>query len=280
MGAAAIELTDCSFSYDGGLPALRGVTCSIEAGSWVALIGQNGSGKSTLAKLCNGLLRPQRGRVRVNGQDVGRRPVGEVAREVGYLFQNPDHQIFAPTVREEISFGVRNLGFADEEHERRLREALDAFGLTEYVERPPAVLGYGLRRLVTVASLFARRPPIMILDEATRGLDRGKIGLLLDRFGELQDGGHTILFITHDMRLVAERADQVIVLRRGELLAQGAVREILGRRELLERAAVSPPPITCLSQALRSAGMRGESLTVDEFHREYTALLQNGGGPR
>ncbi len=276
MRTPAIELNDCSYSYNGRVPALHRVSCSIEAGSWVALIGQNGSGKSTLAKLCNGLLRPQLGRVRINGQDVGRRPVGELAREVGYLFQNPDHQIFAPTVREEISFGLRNLGFPSGEGAHRLEEALDGFGLTEYSERPPAVLGYGLRRLVTVASLFACRPPIMILDEATRGLDWGRTELILQRLGEQEEAGHTILFITHDMRLVAERASHVLVLHRGELVSQGKVREILGRPGLLASASVSPPPITRLSQALRSEGMTGDSLTIDDFYREYKALLPKG----
>jgi len=276
----AIELEGCSYTYDGRVRALQGVSCAIEAGSWVALIGQNGSGKSTLAKLCNGLLRPEEGRVRVMGRDIADRPVGEIAREVGYLFQNPDDQIFAPTVREEIAFGLRNLGFPAGERARRLEAALDLFGLTAYAERPPAVLGYGLRRQVTVASLFACRPSILILDEATRGLDWEKTQLLLDRFGEQQEAGHTILFITHDMRLVAERASHVLILHRGELLAEGSVREILARPRLLARASVSPPPVTRLSQLLRSSGMRGESLTVEEFYREYVALLPEGGGSR
>jgi len=269
----ALELERCSYSYGGRAPALRAVSCSVEAGSWLALVGPNGSGKTTLARLCNGLLRPQEGRVLIEGRDIRGRPVGEVARQVGYLFQNPDHQIFASTVREEIAFGLRNLGFSTEETERRTEEALAAFDLTEHADRPPALLGHGLRRQVTLASLLARRPSILVLDEPTGGLDRERTGLLLDRLGEERDAGRTILFITHDLRLVAERATHVLVLRQGQVLVQGPVREVLSQPEVLARASVTPPPITRLSQMLRPCGMKGESMTVEAFYREVVERL-------
>ncbi len=273
MAEPAVELEHCSYSYQRATPALRGVSCAIEPGSWVALIGQNGSGKSTFAKLCIGLLRPHEGRVRIMGRDIRQRPVGRVAREVGYLFQNPDHQIFAPTVRDEIAFGLRNLGFSRQETEERTERALALFDLTPYAGRPPAMLGHGLRRQVTLASLLARRPPILILDEPTTGLDWERSQLLLHYLGEHQTAGRTVIFITHDVRLVAERATHVLLLHRGRLLAEGAAREVFAQVELLARASVSPPPITRLSHVLRSAGMSGASLTVDDFYREYVTLL-------
>lgn len=276
--ARAVELDSCSYSYGGSVPALVGVNCSIEAGSWVAIVGENGSGKSTLARLCNGLVRPQEGRIRILGRDIRGRSVGDIARDVGYLFQNPDHQIFASTVREEIAFGLRNLGLPAADRVRRVDEALCTFDLNEHAERPPAMLGYGLRRQVTVASLFVCRPSILILDEATTGLDGKRTQVLLERLGEQQEAGRTILFITHDTRLVAEWASHVLVLHRGELLAQGTVKEILARPRLLARASVSPPPITRLSQRLRCAGMKGDSLTVRDFYREFTEMLPPGGG--
>ncbi len=275
MADLAIELRGCSYGYDRQRPALRDVSCAIEAGTWVALIGENGSGKSTLAKLCNGLLRPQEGRVLIMGEDIRGRPVGEVARQVGYLFQNPDHQIFAPTVREEIAFDLRNLGLGDREIERRIEEMLTLFGLTPFADRPPAVLGYGLRRQVTLASVLARRPSILVLDEPTTGLDRGNTRLMMDHVRERHAVGRTVLLITHDMRLVAEWADHVLILHRGRLVAAGTTREVLTRPELLARASVGPPPVTRLSQALRSSGMTGESLTVDDVHREVLALLSD-----
>lgn len=280
VAGSAIELKNCSYSYDDLVPALEGVSCSIETGRWAALIGENGSGKSTLAKLCNGLVRPQQGRVLINGEDIAGRTVGEAAREVGFLFQNPDHQIFAPTVREEIAFDLRNLGFPREEIERRIGEALALFGLTPYADRPPAVLGYGLRRQVTLASVLARRPSILILDEPTTGLDWETTQLLLDHVGEQHDAGCTVLLITHDMRLVAERASDVLLLHQGHLVAAGTTREVFAQPELLARASVSPPPITRLSQMLRPSGMSGESLSVEEFSQEYVTLLAQRGGAR
>ncbi|MFO7741895.1 MAG: ABC transporter ATP-binding protein [Anaerolineae bacterium] len=276
MAEPAIELRSCSYSYDGVVPALRDVSCSIEAGSWVALIGENGSGKSTLARLCNGLLRPQKGQVRIMGKDISDRSVGEVARQVGYLFQNPDHQIFAPTVREEIAFDLRNLELPRAEAERHVEEALAQFDLTAYADRPPAVLGYGLRRQVTLASLLARRPSILILDEPTTGLDWEKTQVLLDHVRQQHDAGCTVLLITHDMRLVAEQATRVLMLRRGQLVAAGPTREVFAWSDLLGSSSVSPPPVTRLSRMLRPCGMKGQSLTVDEFCCEYLALLSDG----
>lgn len=276
----AVELRDCSYSYDGRVPALHRVSCSIEAGGWLALVGPNGSGKSTLAKLCNGLLRPQEGRVLIQGRDIRARPVGQIARQVGYLFQNPDHQIFDSTVRDEVAFGLRHLGFPADETEWRTQEALDLFGLIEHAERPPAVLGHGLRRQVALASAFAHRPPILILDEPTGGLDWERTQRLLDHLGDRRRAGDTILFITHDLRLVAERATHLLLLRGGKVLAHGPTRDVLSRPDLLARASIDPPPITRLSQALRPCGMRGDSLTVDEFHREVVDLLPDLDGER
>lgn len=277
MAEPALELHRCSYRYNTDIPALQQVSCTIPTGTWAALIGQNGSGKTTLAKLCNGLLRPDEGGVRVLGQDIAGQPVGKIARSVGYLFQNPDHQIFAPTVREEVAFGLRNLGFPPTQIEERIEEALALFELGPYADQPPAVLGYGLRRQVTVASLFALRPPILILDEPTTGLHWGATQALLDRLAELHLAGHTVLLITHDMRLVAERAEWVLILHRGRLLTEGPPQHLFAQPEMLAHASLSPPPITRLAQLLHPLGMRGDSLTVEEFLGEYMALKSAGG---
>jgi energy-coupling factor transporter ATP-binding protein EcfA2 len=277
MSDLAIELEDCSYSYDSRAMALQGVSCCVERGSWIALIGPNGSGKSTLAKLCNGLLRPQRGRVSILGEDVQQRPVGEIARQVGYLFQNPDHQIFAPTVREEIAFGLENLGFSTRETEWRVEEALAQFGLESFADRPPAMLGYGLRRQLTVASLLALRPPILILDEPTTGLDWAHTRVVLDCMQALHQAGHTILLVTHDMQLVAEQADYVLLLNQGQLVAHGPTRQVFGQPGLLAEVSAAPPPVTRLSQEMKPWGIRGDSLTVEAFFREYIGIASAQG---
>jgi len=270
-----IQVEDLCYHYNDGPLALAGVNLSIEAGDFLAIVGQNGSGKTTLAKHFNGLLRPTRGRVLVLGQDTAGQRVGQLARKVGYLFQNPDHQIFAPTVWEEVAFGPRNLGFSDEEVAARTSEALALFGLADQADTPPAVLGYGLRRQVTVAAVWAMRPQILVLDEPTAGLDWRSTCTLMEEITNLNRQGHTIILITHDMKLVAEFARQVLVLDEGQILACGPTRQVFQQEALLRQAFLAPPPITALARRMRHYGLRGDSLTIEEFYEDYTALRRD-----
>ncbi|MFQ5811992.1 MAG: ABC transporter ATP-binding protein [Anaerolineae bacterium] len=268
----AIQVEDLWHRYDDAPPALAGVNLSVEAGDFLAIVGQNGSGKTTLVKHFNGLLRPTRGRVLVGGQDTAGQSVGQLARKVGYLFQNPDHQIFAATVWEEVAFGLRNLGFSEEEVASRTTEALALFGLEDQADTPPAVLGYGLRRQVTLAAVWAMRPQIMVLDEPTAGLDWRSTRTLMEEVTNLNRQGHTIILVTHDMKLVAEFARQVLVLDEGRTLAYGPTRQLFQQEAILRQAFLAPPPITALARRMRPYGLRGDSLTVDEFYQEYTTL--------
>ncbi len=270
---AAIEFRKVWYWYEDSIPALRDVNFAVEEGDWVAIVGQNGSGKTTLAKHCNGLLKPKRGRVLIYGEDTNERRVEELARTVGYVFQNPDHQIFCPTTLEEVSFGLRNLGFSREEIEGRAWEALRAFGLEGYASKPPAILGYGLRRKVAVAAVYAMRPRIMILDEPDLGLDWGATKRLLENLNRLHEEGHTIVLITHNMKIAAGFSQKVLVLHDGEVLTYGPTRGVFKEIELLEEAALSPPQITRLSRRMIPCGMRGDSLTVEEFCEEYSRLV-------
>ncbi len=268
----AIQVEDLHYRYDDGPWALRGVNFSIEAGDFLAIVGQNGSGKTTLVKHFNGLLRPTRGRVVVLGEDTAGRSVGQLARKVGYLFQNPDHQIFAPTVWEEVAFGPRNLGFSEDEVTAHTTEALALFGLEDQADTPPAVLGYGLRRKVTLAAVWAMHPQVLVLDEPTAGLDWRSSRTLMQAVTDLNRQGHTIIMITHDMKLVAEFASKVLVLNDGQILAYGLTRQVFQQETILRQAFLAPPPITALARRMRPYGLRGDNLTVEEFSQEYTAL--------
>ena len=213
MPEPILEVNDLVFWYeDEATPVLRGVDLAVERGEFLALVGANGSGKTTLTEHFNGLLRPQRGRVRVNGEETSGRPVGELARQVGYLFQNPEQQIFSPSVREEVAFGPKNLGLPAGEVETQVEEALAGFRLVDVADSPPAVLGYGLRRRVTLASLAAMDPPVLVLDEPTVGLDARGLAETLDWLAELQARGRTIVLVTHEMALAAEHADRVVAV--------------------------------------------------------------------
>jgi energy-coupling factor transport system ATP-binding protein len=271
----ALSVADLWFWYDDeNTPVLRGVDLSIVCGQFVALVGANGSGKTTLVKHFNGLLRPQRGEVQVNGQDASPLSVGELSRQVGFLFQHPEQQIFSPSVGEEVAFGPRNLGLSPEEVDARVEAALARFDLVAVADTPPAILSYGLRRRVTLAAAAAMDPPVLVLDEPTVGLDAPGLDETFEWLAELQAEGRTILLVTHNMGVVAERADRVVVLNQGQIIADGTPVEVFQQADVLALASLRPPPLAALAQALRPYGLRGDTVTLDAFCDQYVALVE------
>ncbi len=278
MPEAVLEVAGLWFWYeDESRPVFRGLDLAVQQGEFVALVGANGSGKTTLVKHFNGLLRPRRGAVHVAGQDTAHRSVGELARQVGFLFQHPEQQIFSPTVRAELAFGPRNLGLSPGEVEARVEAALARFDLTSVADRPPAILSYGLRRRVTLASAAAMDPPVLVLDEPTVGLDARGLDETFEWLTELHAQGRTILLVTHDMAPVAEYAERVVVLHGGQILADDTAAGLFAQTALLARASLSPPPVSALAQALQPFGLRGPSLTVQTFCDEYAGLVAARG---
>jgi cobalt transport protein ATP-binding subunit len=273
-GRPLITFEEVGYQYEGGVRALAGLNLSISSGEYVALVGANGSGKTTLAKHLNGLLRPQHGRVRVMGRDTRQASVGQLARQVGYVFQNPDHQIFAASVREEVAFGPRNLGLDRSAVERRVGDALAAFHLTPLAELPPATLGYGQRRLVALAAVHAMQPQVLVLDEPTVGLDRHLTNRLLDWISERRLAGATVIFITHDMRLAC-LAPRCIVMDHGQVMSDGATSQILAQPDRLARAGIAPPPVAELCLRL---GLPVTPLRVDDFCRAFAPGVRKVAG--
>jgi energy-coupling factor transporter ATP-binding protein EcfA2 len=251
-GEPLIEVRDLTHRYSAAeRPALAGVSLDVLRGEWLAIIGVNGSGKTTLLKHLNGLLKPTGGTVRVDGQDTRSRQVGELARTVSYLSQNPDHLIFSASVRQEIAYGPRQLGLRGEALEDRVTGTLSGMDLLAYASHPPAVLGYGLRRRVALASALAMNTPALALDEPTAGLDRGAITRLMEIITRRHRRGTAVIVITHDLQWVARYAQRVAVLYQGQLVAQGSVREILSDAERLRAVGLEPLPVTALAQQLR-----------------------------
>ena len=202
-----IEVKDLHHRYPNGFRALRGVSVTVAKAEFVAIIGQNGSGKTTFVKHLNGLLRATAGMIRINGQNIRKRRVSEMARTVGYCFQNPDHQIFCDTVYKEVAFGPRNLHLSQAELDERVDEALGAVGLLHVKDEMPKDLSKGHRQRVAVASVLSMRPEILIIDEPTTGQDYRDGVEMLNLVQRLNEAGHTILFITHDMPMVARLLD-------------------------------------------------------------------------
>lgn len=272
MPEIAVLVENLVYRYDPDLPALEGIDLAIADNDYIGIIGQNGAGKTTLVKHFNGLLKPVEGRVIVFGTDTRQASVSELARSVGYVFQNPDHQIFGATTREEIAFGPRNLGLSEAIIRQRTAEALAMFDLEPWADLPPAVLGYGLRRQVSIAAIYAMRPRLFILDEPTAGLDRRSADELMRRIDHLYAQGHTIVLISHDMQLVAAHCHRVVVMDAGRILTQGTPQEVFQQHEILKQAALAPPAVTALAQRLQDLGMPPGILTVEAFCQAYARL--------
>jgi energy-coupling factor transport system ATP-binding protein len=271
-----LALEQVSFNYPDGTPALRDVSLSVAAGEFVALLGANGSGKTTLAKHLNGLLKPTRGSVQVNGRDTRPVRVAELARQVGYVFQNPDHQIFAATVEDEIAFGLHLQGLSAAEVTARVDWALAAFRLETYRTSPPALLGWGERRQVAVAAVLAARPQVLVLDEPTGGLDARSRDELMAAVTAFNRSGGTVILITHNMRLVAEHASRAVVMAGGRTAFDAVPRVLFEHREILASAKLAAPAVVRLGQRLTPFGLQAGILSCTEFAAAWRRLV---GGP-
>lgn len=244
---------------------MLGVSLEISPGEFMAVIGQNGSGKTTLVKHFNGLLRPTEGKVWVKGRDTSRTPVSVLAGLVGYVFQNPDHQIFCPTVWAEVSFGPRNLRFPRERIEKNTRRALEVMGLTDKANWHPHTLSRGERQRLAIASVLAVEPEVIVLDEPTGGQDRVRVQTLMSLLLDLNRHGHTIVLVTHDLELAAEYCRRVLVMYRGRVLFDGTPREVFREEKKLSEISLVPPQVCRLSLAL---GRSEPCLSVAEFVEE------------
>ncbi len=268
-----IQVQDLHHRYPNGVHALRGVNVRVAEGEFVAIIGQNGSGKTTFAKHLNGLLRPTAGSVSVDGRNAGKLPVSAMSRTVGYCFQNPDHQIFCDTVYNEVAFGPQNLRLPPAEIAERVQQALEAVGLSEMKERMPKELSKGQRQRVAVASVLSMRPKVLVIDEPTTGQDYRDGLEMLNLVQHLNDAGHTILFITHDMPMVARFARRVLVFRQGQIVLDGTTREAFAQPDLLQTTFLTPPSISCLARQFPQLYPEA-ILSVEEMVEQTCRYLQ------
>lgn len=266
-----IEVEGVHYTYQpesgAAIPALHDVSLTIAPGEYVALIGRNGSGKSTLAKLLNGLLQPTAGRVLVDGMDTrDLTHLREVRRRVGMVFQDPDDQIVATVVEEDVAFGPENLGLPRDEIRARVAEALETVGLGAHRHRPPHMLSAGQRQRVAIAGILAMAPRYLILDEATAMLDPQGRRDVLDVVRRLHRAGMAVVHITHAMDEAVE-AERVVVLHAGRLVADGPTREVFAQAEVLRRWGLEAPPVAQLAQRLHHqfSDFPRHVLTVEEL---------------
>src|SRR5215208_1692166 len=245
-----IEVSDLQFTYPAGVTALRGISLTIKAGEQVAIIGQNGAGKTTLVKHFNGLLQPTSGVVHIGDWDTKGHSVAKLARRVGYVFQNPDEQLFSKNVGTEVAFGPRNLGYSGEQVQTLVNDALVMTELSDKTETNPYDLSTTWRKMVALASVIAMDTDIVVFDEPTTGQDAVNVERIANVIKALRQRGKTVITITHDIDFCAENFERVIALSQGRILLDGKANDVLGQEEVLATTYVDPPQLTRLGKRL------------------------------
>lgn len=245
-----ITVSDLQHIYPAGVQALSGVSLTVEAGELLAIVGQNGSGKTTLVKHFNGLLKPTAGTVLINDWNTQEKPVSSLAARVGYVFQNPDEQLFCKNVGQEVAFGPKNLGFEPIKRDALVKEALALTELTDQRETNPYDLSPTWRKMAALASILAMDTPIVILDEPTTGQDAASIARIARVIKHLTAKGKTVITITHDIDFCAENFNRIVVMGKGKILIDGQAAEVFGQEEVLASTYVEPPQLTRLGKRL------------------------------
>lgn len=277
-----VEFHNVTFRYDADEgeqqpePAIRDFTFNVKKGEFVAILGHNGSGKSTVAKLSNSVFIPNEGQVLVNGMDTADENLAyEIRKTIGVVFQNPDNQIVASIVEEDVAFGPENLGLPREEIRKRVDDSLKAVGMYEYRHHEPHKLSGGQKQRVAIAGIIAMRPECIFLDEPTAMLDPQGRKEVMETVMKLNtDYGMSVVFITHFMEEAA-LADRVAVINNSRLLLDGTPKEVFGQEKLLRSVGLDIPQITQLAREMKKSGVGIDDsiLTVDEFVENITDLL-------
>ena len=261
----AIRVDEVSFSYPDGHAVLQGISCAIKRGEKVALIGPNGAGKSTFMSLLNGVEMPSAGKVVVGGLEVARENLIAVRRKVGIVFQDPDDQLFCPTVFDDVAFGPLNLGLAPDEIHERVREALSLVGLTGFEQRSSFHLSFGERKRLALATVLSYQPEILVFDEPSTNMDPLNRRRLINW---LQESDKTILLCTHDLDIALEVCNRCLVLVDGKIVADGLASEILYDRHFLEANNLELP------LALMTHELLHEKLRSGEMDAEHRAIIE------
>jgi energy-coupling factor transport system ATP-binding protein len=270
MRNEVLSASDLVHTYKGGVTALKGVNLRVYENEIVSIVGQNGSGKTTLVRHFNGLLRPTSGSVFLYGEPTEKRTVSQMSRTVGYVFQNPNHQIFSATVREELAVAPKNFKTPQAEYEAAIERVVELMHIQSILDVNPLTLDYTTKKIVTIASVLVFHPKVLILDEPTGGLDEAGRIMLSEITQLVHDEGHTVIMISHDMDYVAEHSERVVVMAGGEIIGDGLPEEIFSQRDVMERAQIEPPQIAQLDSWLDPTA-QSSTLSVEAFVKKYGA---------
>lgn len=257
MDKIVLKTDNLNYIYHDGVHAIKDINIKINEGEKVAIMGPNGAGKSTLFLHFNGLKEPDSGNIEVDGEKMvyNKKELLEIRQKVGIVFQNPNDQLFAPSVEEDVAFGPMNLGLPIEEVEKRTAEALELVEMSDSKDKPPHHLSGGQQKKVAIAGIIAMRPEIMILDEPTAGLDPQGVDQILEILNKLNEEGMTIVISSHDVEMINDFADHIFVLKEGKIIGDGTPDEIFSNHELLEKANLKPPKTAELLKILKENGL-------------------------
>lgn len=271
-----IETRNLTHIYRGKINALDGINFTARPGERIAIIGANGAGKSTLFKHFNGILKPTSGDVLIKGEPINKKNILDVRKTVGLVFQDPDDQIFAPTVKQDVAFGPMNLGLSPEEIEKRVQESLETVRLTGFEERAPHHLSTGEKKKVAIAGMLAMQPEMLVLDEPTAGLDPGGAMRLIKLINEMNRYlGITTIIATHEVDIVPLLADRVCVMSMGKIIGEGNVLEIFSSPELIKKTHLRLPIVAQLMEMLKEEGVPvNVRFTLEEAKDELLKVVK------
>lgn len=273
-----LSTENLSFTYPDGTRALKNINIEIEKGEKVAIIGPNGAGKSTLFSHFNGLTEPTSGCVKIEGKPISfeKDELLKVRQKVGIVFQDPNDQLFAPTVKEDIAFGPMNLGLSYDEVEKRVEDALKMVGMENYEDKTPHHLSGGQQKRIAIAGIIAMKPEIMILDEPTAGLDPDGVEKVLNIMNQLNKEGMTLIISSHDIDMISKYADKIFILYNGEIIESGNKNKIFSDMELLKKAHLRTPITTEILYNLKESGLNvnTEKISVKDTCAEIIKAKQ------
>ena len=273
-----LSTENLSFTYPDGTQALKNINIEIEKGEKVAIIGPNGAGKSTLFSHFNGLTEPTSGCVKIEGKPISfeKDELLKVRQKVGIVFQDPNDQLFAPTVKEDIAFGPMNLGLSYDEVEKRVEDALKMVGMENYEDKTPHHLSGGQQKRIAIAGIIAMKPELMILDEPTAGLDPDGVEKVLNIMNQLNEEGMTLIISSHDIDMISKYADKIFVLYNGEIIESGNKNKIFSDMELLKKAHLRTPITTEILYNLKESGLNvnTEKISVKDTCAEIIKAKQ------
>ncbi len=275
MADPIVSVQNVVFNYPAGVAALKGVSVDIQQGERIALLGPNGSGKSTLILLIAGLLTPKSGEVKVFGEKTTSKDFQKLRSRIGLVFQDPDDQLFTPSVIEDIEYGPKNLKLPEVDIKARSAHVLEKMGIVHLKDRPPHRLSFGEKKKVSLATALVLKPELLILDEPTANLDLVSRRGLIDTLNELSRAGTTIIVSTHDAEAIPELADRIVVISRGEKLCEGKTIDILQDKKMLEASGLEPPTIVDLFGQLKAQGLIDKvPITLAEGKEALVKILE------